>query len=343
MRSRMGTILLWLLIGLTPSLQTACTENHILAEGPNGDVTLFSDFPNGDERQDLAHRLLTRWQRTPVRPERAFRVELADSTGFRLRRNWRNLTLLGDMRSHSWSSELARKLLGEEAHRRLASTPAGHAFVTDAYADGQTVLILHATTAEAFQQWAAEHGQAVLEEFFEWVTTGLGKTLYASGEQGLISAGIERRHGFRLRVPAGFFVEEQVENRFVRLKQAMPSGAVLYLYIYYQKQAGGPPTAPFAMALRDTLASVYSAGDRIEPERTTSRRIDFLGHDAVEIYGLYRNEQPPVGGAFKSFCFREGDRTYLIDLAVFNPPGEKLPLLRILEAVARTFTPGNTA
>jgi len=91
-------------------------------------------------------------------------------------------------------------------------------------------------------------------------------------------------------------------------------------------------------ALRDTLASVYSSGDRIEPSRTTARRIEFLGRDAVEIYGLYQNMNPPMGGPFKSICFLEGGRLFLIDMSVFNPPGDKLPQLRMLEAIARTFT-----
>jgi hypothetical protein len=329
----------WVLGAVLPIIvQLACSESHIVAEGPNGEVTLFSDFPIGDTRRDLARGLLVSWQATPVRPERAFKLEVADSTGFRLRRNWRNLVFLADMRSRSWSAEQARKLMPETAYRHIASLPAGYALVPNAYADGQAILLLHATSTEALEALLREQGRDILDHFFDVIITGLSTTLYAAGEQTLMAQGIERRHGYRVRIPVGFFVEEQAENRFVRMKQVMPSGAVMYLFVYYQDQSGAVLSAPACMALRDTLASVYSSGDRIEPSRTTARRIEFLGRDAVEIYGLYQNMNPPMGGPFKSICFLEGGRLFLIDMSVFNPPGDKLPQLRMLEAIARTFT-----
>jgi hypothetical protein len=340
MRSRWRLAGLGLLLMATVplALQMACSESRLAAEGPNGEVTLFSDFPIGDARRDLARGLLVRWVDTPVRPERAFKLEVTDSTGFRLRRNWRNLVFLADLRGRSWSAAQARKLLPEATYRQLASLPAGHAFAANAYADGQTILFLHATSAEALEQLARDQGQAILDGFFDLIIAGLGRTLFESGEQTLMAEGIERRHGYHIRIPAGFFVEEQTENRFVRMKQVMPSGAVMYLFVYYQDQNGDSLTVPACMALRDTLASVYCGGDRIEPSRTTAKRIDFLGRDALEIYGLYQNMNPPMGGPFKSICFDDGDRLYMIDMSVFNPPGEKLPQLRILEAIARTFT-----
>lgn len=335
---RLGPVLLLGGLALAVALQSSCTDSYILAEGPNGDATLFSDFPIGDARRDLARGLLVGWQETPVRPERAFKIEVADSTGFRVRRNWRNIVYLADMRTHTWSAVQARKLLTDAAYRQLVSGPAGHAFAANAYAEGQSILVLHAADPAAFEQWISARGQEVLGAYFDLVIAGLQKTLYGSGEQKQMAAGIERRHGFRLRIPADFFVEEQTENRYVRIKQVMPSGAVMYLYVYYQDQAGDVVTAPYCVALRDTLASIYSSGDRVEPRRTTSRTIDFLGRPAVEVYGLYQNLNPPMGGPFKSICFRDGGRVYLIDMSVFNPPGEKMPQMRILEAIARTFT-----
>ena len=95
--------------------------------------------------------------------------------------------------------------------------------------------------------------------------------------------------------------------------------------------------APLCMAIRDTLAAAYLSGDRIDPSRTTVRPIRFQGRDALEIYGLYQNDDPPMGGPFKMFCFHEGGRLYVVDIAVFNPPETKTPDLRVLEAIARTF------
>jgi len=324
-------------------LHLACSQGRVIAEGPNGEVTLFSDVPIGDDRRDLARGLLVSWQDTPVRPERAFRLEVSDSTGFRLRRNWRNLAFLADMRSRSWSAVQARKILPEATYRQLTSLPAGYAFATNVHAEGQTLLFLHATSAEALDALVRAQGGAILEGFSERIIAGLGRTLFASGEQTLMARGIQRRHGYTIRIPADFFVEEQAENRFVRMKQVMPSGAVMYLFIYYQDQTSDTLTVPGCVALRDTLASVYSSGDRVEPSRTSARQVTFLGRNAVEVYGLYQNMNPPMGGPFKSICFHDAGRLYLIDMSVFNPPGDKLPQMRILEAIARSFVGGQPA
>jgi hypothetical protein len=44
-----------------------------------------------------------------------------------------------------------------------------------------------------------------------------------------------------------------------------------------------------------------------------------------------------MGGPFRTHCFLDGDRFVMIDLAVFAPDGAKAPLIRQLEAIARTY------
>ncbi len=324
---------------LVAILVSGCSESYVTAVGPNGDATLFSDFAIGDDRRDLVRGLLTQRIETPVRPERAFHLDLSDSTGFRMRRDWRNIVFLADMGSESWSAGICRGILNAAAHRELVSQPAGYVFAQDTWADGQTVLFIHAADRDALEEMIASEGGRLIDTFHEYVIQGLQKTLYVSGEQTALAEGIRQRHDYRIRIPAGFFVEEQADNRFVRMKEVLADGAVMFLFIYYQHQFSDTLDANFCMALRDTLAAVYSGGDRIEHSRTVVREREFQGRPALEVYGLYQNYNPPMGGPFKTICFHAARRFYMIDMAVFNPPGEKLPQLRILEAVARSFEP----
>lgn len=330
-------LLLQLLVLLLPLLPLGCTGSFVTAVGPNQDVTFFSDFPVGDARRDLLRGLLSEKVDAPVRPESPFSVDRADSTGFRQRRDWRNLVFLADMTGRTWSARLCRRVLGEERICRLTQRPADYAFARNVWANGQTVLFVHAASAEALAELLGTGGAVLLERFDDRVIDGLKETLYVSGEQMALAEGICRRHGFRIRIPNGFHVEEQVSNRFVRMKSALASGAVMFFFIYYQEQLTDTLDPHFCMAMRDTIAAVYCGNDWIERSRTEVKQRRFLRRDALEIYGLYQNNDPPMGGPFKLICFHEGGRLYLIDLAVFNPPAPKRPQLRILEAIARTF------
>ncbi|MBD3237285.1 MAG: DUF4837 family protein [Candidatus Eisenbacteria bacterium] len=314
-----------------------CTRSFVTAVGPNEDVSIFSDFPQGDTRTDLVRDFLVRKRPAPVRPESYFDVDRGDSTVFRQRRDWRTLLILGDMSGARGGARLCSEVLGEEARARLAGRPAGYAFASNVWADGQTVLFVHAPDTEALRALLSRDGPELIAELGDRIVRGLQRTLYVGGEQRQLADGIAERHGYRLRIPKDFFVEEQVESRFVRLKKVPPDQGALFLFVYYQEQTHERLDPRLCMAIRDTLAAAYFAGDEIEPSRTTTRTIEFLGREALEIHGLYQNDDPPMGGPFKMFCFHDRGRLYVIDLAVFNPPEAKTPDLRVLEAIARTF------
>ncbi|MCK4303191.1 MAG: DUF4837 family protein [Candidatus Eisenbacteria sp.] len=327
----------WWAFFLLALLPLGCTRSFIVAVGPNQDVSIFSDFPVGDARLDLLRGILTRKVETPVRPESPFHVERADSNSFSSRRSWRNLAFLGDMTSHAWVARRCRQVVGEDRVRKLTASPAGYTFIRDAWADGQTILFVHAASRKALADLFEREGESLVQRFGSLVIEGLKETLFLSGEHTVLADGIYQRHGYRIRIPKDFLVEEQTENRFVRIKRVVPDEPVMFLFIYYQEHKAPSLNPNLCMAIRDTLAAVYFGHDRIEPSRTTVKHCRFLGRDAFEIYGLYQNLDPPMGGPFKMFCFLEDGRLYLIDLAVFNPPGDKTPQMRILEAVARTF------
>jgi len=214
--------------------------------------------------------------------------------------------------------------------------------LSDVWATGQTVWLVHAVSAEALRQ-KLDEDPGLLRKLEEKVIDGLGKTLYLNGEQGEIARGISRRHGYEIRIPKDFMVEEDAGNRFVRMKRIQPDEPVSFFLIYYEPSRlsdDDPRLATYCTALRDTLAALYFGGDRVEPSRTRANWVDFQGRRTLEIYGLYQNDNPPMGGPFRSYCFQENGRLYLIDQAVFNPPGKKLPQLRLLEAIARTLRLG---
>lgn len=339
MRRHLGPCLLLLTISGVV-LVAGCTNTFSAAVGPNQDLSLVSDFQVGDDRSEALRHLFGKKVPTPLREERRFKVECTDSTGFRHRKDWRNLIIVTDFREATWGSEAAKRALGAARHQELGAKAAAYAFGADVWADGQTVLFVHAAEPDGLLSLLEREGEDLVARFEDAVIEGLIKTMYLGGEQTAMVRGIQQRHGYLLRIPEEYSVEEQTENRFVRIKSMQPSGAMLWMFIYYQDKTGEALDPNLAMGIRDTVCERYYGGDEIDPERCTVRERAFLQYDALEIHGVYRNLDPPMGGPFKLICFHAGNRLYLIDLAVFNPPGDKTPQLRTLEAIARTFEHG---
>lgn len=319
-------------------LWAGCTGSFSVAVGPNQDLTLISDFQVGDDRTALARELFGRKIETPLRPEARFEVERTDSTGFETRRDWRNFVILSDFTEPTWGTRTARRIFGDERVDQIAAAGAAGALLAqDVWADGQTVLFLHAPTEASLRAWIEREGEALVARYEDRVIDGLTKTIFLGGEQTAMVDGIERELGFRLRIPEAYVVEWQAENRFLRVKTMEPNGAMLWLFVYFQEQTQASLDPNLAMGLRDKLTELYYEGDQIDASRSQVRRRTFAGHEALEVFGLYQNLEPPMGGLFKLMAFHAGGRLYLIDMAVFNPPGDKFPMLRKLEAIARTF------
>ncbi len=336
---RKGLLLALALIFLT---LPGCDDSmRKVVVGPNEDVSLFSDFPTGDDRNNLVREWLTKKVPTPVRDEQPYQVEKTDSLGFKIRDDWRNLVFLADMNSQSWSAKICRSAMGQERVSQLTAMEAGHILTKDLWANGQTVLFVHARNTSALSDYLAESGADIIATFDNQIIEGLKTTIFVDGEQETMSGLLEREFGYRISIPKHFVVEQQLENRFLRVKYMMPSGAMVYLFIYHHQRQSDPIDPRFCVALRDTLAARYSHGDRVTVERTTVKESTFLGRDCLTFFGHFQNNNPPMGGPFRSFCFNEGDRMYMIDLSVFNPAGRKLSQLRTLEAIARTFTTSN--
>jgi len=75
----------------------------------------------------------------------------------------------------------------------------------------------------------------------------------------------------------------------------------------------------------------------IDPPAT--KRIDFKGHFAVEMRGMWDLEGDFMGGPFLSYTFVDprNNRIFTIDGFVYNPNEEKKDLVRQLEAILYTL------
>lgn len=324
-----------LLVALLLAAALACCHcgRLVPAIGAGSTITLVTHLPSGHPAQQALRATLTR-PVVMVRPEPAFELESTNAAGMSRVRHARNLVLLADLSRRDALSREVERLVGE---RLLAAMRAGrryHAFYADVWASGQTVLVLAATDPQALATAIEAHGDELYEAFERRVVQQTTKLLFVSGEQKKYTRYLRSRYGWSIRVPKGYRVSEDAEQRVVRLW--MPEGGTRLLFVHWEDGVRRLPSAEACIERRARIVWAFDQ-DTVLADRTRSQRVDFLGDRALELAGVWQNERYKKGGPFRTYCLLAGDRFYMIDLLVFHPEDSKVGLMRQLEALALTF------
>jgi len=314
-------------------LACACAEEINLAVGPAGDVTIFSELP--EESPELAILRDTLEQQVVViKPEPAFKVELARPEGFKLRRNWRNLVFLGSLDSDPWIAAKAEELLGPERFRRAVEGERNLFFFRDTWALGQLVMLLVAPDRESLAKVVKDNAERIYEALETATIENTKRIMIKKGVQRDTAEYLERNYGWSLLVPEYFEVTEDKGARIVLFRAEEPSRMI---FVHWEEHPGGNLSPEECLSARGRIAwSIYD-GDYIAKDMTHTKETTFAGRKAIKIVGLWQNDKYNNGGPFRTYCFLDKGDLYLVDLVVFAPAFDKLPYLRQLEAIARTF------
>jgi hypothetical protein len=312
-----------------------CDRPLSLAIGPAGDITVFSDRPA--ESPELATLVegLEREVSFIGKPELTFNVELAGREGFDLRRHWRNLVFVGSLDEGSWVSEMIAGLLSEENMSDLRRGKQEVFFIKDRWAIGQMIAIISSAEGDELAA-AVEDNIGVLYEMMDRAAVEntrrilLRKDVKRDAARYLLS-----EYGWSLTLPEGFEGTEDSEHGVAFFRTEEPSRIIL---VHWRDEFEEDLTPERCLAIRGEIAWNYYDEDRVDRELTTVSQSDFAGRDAVKLDGIWQNDKHVNGGPFRSYCFTEGGRLYLIDMVLFAPGDDKLPYLRELEAIAMTFS-----
>ncbi len=311
-----------------------CSKPMTLAVGPAGDISIITDLPaDSPEVTELVEGLEV--EIVIIRPEVAFNVEVSDFEGFNIRRNWRNLVFLGSLDEGSKVSDTIEGLLGESERSELERGQRNLFLIRDKWAIGQLIAVL-ATPDRSSLLDAVKSSTKTLYNTFERVAVeNTRRILLKKDLQRDTARYLERTYGWSMLVPEAFEVSEDAETKIVLFRTVDPSRMILVHWIDdYDK----PLTAEDALALRAKLAWNIYDEDVIEPDMTETEETTFLGRPAIKIVGVWQNEKHINGGPFRTYCFLDGKRLYLVDLLVYAPGMDKIPFLRELEAICRTFS-----
>jgi Domain of unknown function (DUF4837) len=183
-----------------------------------------------------------------------------------------------------------------------------------------------------------DHADELIDAVERTTVEVIQRSIYLVGEQPNARRHLRDRFGWGVRLPSEWKVEDRSsgETKFVRVWHDAP---VEQMFVSWE-DGRVERTVDEWIERRHELVWYHYDRDQVVFDRTDGGEgATPFGFDGVSLHGLWENNVYVIGGPFEAWAFYcpGQDRTYLVDLSVYAPDRDKLPLQRVLRAVADTF------
>ncbi len=329
-------LLTWIVFVSLACTASGCADSMLWAVGRTEKVGLLTSFAPDDRRvESLVQQLQAPVQM--VRMENRFKVDRIPLDLFKPNRDWKGLAVLCDLsRPTQFDDEIAR-LVSDEVREELAAEDVAYRLIEDVWAKGQCVLLMHAKHPDALEAYLRRNGPTVARSFDEALQVAMGPAVLAAGRDEDMESYVREHYGFDIGIPSGYLTGEDPEGRVIRLYRVIQGEPARFVLVHWLPREEAPQSVEEFFDLRGELAEFYYQGDYILRDRSSGFEGSFQQEPALVLEGVWQNDKFVIGGPFRSYGFVRGDRFFVVDVAVFNPPGKKLPYLRETLAIARTF------
>jgi hypothetical protein len=326
--ARVGTCcLVTLLIGLA----CGCGGPVVTAAGESDDLVIIRD-----EGAAQAARALEAVMESPVPwllEESAFRAAQSSPERFKFFTNRRHVMLVG-----VWGEGGVAGLIRRRVDRLSRDAPTQLRLLRDIWAKGQVVGVLMGRDQAELEAYVEARGDEILARFEEASVARFADNLIERASQSGIGEALGDRYGWSICPPKGYdLFSTDVDEGFVFFRRTAPDRTVS---VWWQHGEAGDVSEEFVVATRGEMGKRYFDGDEIELRRElVVEAVEFAGRPAIRLSGWWGNRKLVGGGPFRTYCFFEPSqgRVYVVDVSLFAPGLDKVPLMRNLDAVAHTF------
>jgi hypothetical protein len=163
------------------------------------------------------------------------------------------------------------------------------------------------------------------------------ENLFRAGEAPPARESMRERWGWGVRLPPEWVVDDRyADQRFVRVWHDAP---VMQMFVSWEEGRVQRTPEEWLMRRHQLVRDFYDGDEVVGGWSLSGTGSTPFGPTGTHLKGLWENDRYVIGGPFRAWAFHcaEDDRTYLVDYSVYAPDRPKLPLLRVLEAVGRTF------
>lgn len=325
MRPRM----LILFLALAPAL-LSCSGKVVPAVGESDDLVIVYDLGAAAARDAAvaAAETPSDW----LVGEPAFRTTTVAAADLGDMRNRRHLLLVG-VRGRDGVERLVRK-----AFRNIDRGNPRLMISYDGWARGQVVAAVLASSEDELVSYISRESEEIARALAQASLRRLTQSLEENSGAESLATDLMERYGWSLHVPPGYEIFNAAEDSgLVFFRRTRPDRTVS---VYWGLGSEHLVSRDFVLAKKAELGRKYFDGDEVELRRPVSvDTLEFAGRPAVAVSGWWGNKVLVGGGPFKTFCTRDDETgiVYLVDVSLFAPGLEKMPLMRHLEGLASTF------
>ena len=316
-------------------LVAGCGErNPVPAVGPASEVNVLAPR----ERRQLADSVASvlRSEIKFIREEPRFDVTVDALENYKFYKGRKNVIVVAPDEDPD-----LKKLLRRIVPPRVRTSWPNLWKTTDPFAEGQVLFLLVGDPKRILQD-LYDDPSGFVHEVERTTIDIMVANLYRNGERKKAGDEVLARYGWGVRVPQEWSVQDRStdDTKFVRIWHDAP---VMQMFVSWE--IGRVARTPREwLERRHALAFVHYDNDKVvwDHSRADSIRSTPTGPEGVMMGGLWENDKWVIGGPFEAWAFYcpADDRTYLLDLSVYAPDRDKLPLIRTLRAVASTFRSG---
>ena len=327
-----------IIILVIASLLLAGCSMKPTAFGDVQQIVVFADDSDWYKTADSVCEAFEQIIETP-QYEKAFTVLHPPLDSFNSYKRKRMMLLIGTLESKGVIGDLLNRSL-TDANRNAIRNEEKYAFQQrDVWATEQYMMILAAPTTDELVKRIQENKDTIFRIMNNEANELMGKQLYDRGEQLKFSDELMKQFNFMVRVQHDYFMHPRPENKIVVFRRYNPDRVLTVHWVDTTEVYEIPDS--WILKKREVIGNIAMDNRQINPNSITIKKTNFNDYVAKEIRGLWQQNERHIGGPFILYSFfdENTNRIYIIDLTVFAPEkiGEKAPLLRQLDIMAKTF------
>jgi uncharacterized protein DUF4837 len=279
-----------------------------------------------------------------------FKVHYIEPTKFKsFLRNVKNILFVATLDSKTQGGAIVRNYITREY---IEDNPNIYRVSQkDVYAKGQTVLYLFGANQEELTQQIVENESFVRDFFNSVEKQRLLSNLYKAKEKKGINKTLLKNHGFHMRVPNGYRLEDNIPG-FVWLRSPGIADGTIDKNIFvtskpYQSESSFAKGEIIAWRNEITKKKIYEDPDMPSSYMETDtinvnvayNTVELGGNYAKEIKGIWKTHNLSIGGSYISYVVldKESNQLFYLDGFVVSPGKPKRETMRELETILSTF------
>ena len=251
---------------------------------------------------------------------------------------FKNLIIVADLNKIDLGVKIAKGILPPEKYHLAEQDSIFIYAIDDVWVDGQMVVVIAGKDLKRMNQNILEQKGWLYEKFNQKFEQTEKADIYSKGEQKKMSRTLCEKYQWTLRIQHDYvIIRESNLRKFVWIGRGYP-----YRWLSVSWENGIKTewlTANGLFEKRQQIGKYYQ--DTETDKRFLGTYFTQFGEwNALRMSGLWYRTKEAKGGPFVTYAFYDSktDRTFVIDIVLFDPGANSSILLRQVEIIAETFT-----